>query len=38
MNDLEEGIKVAIENGASGISLFGNVNENVLEVMRKFKS
>jgi len=38
MNDLEEGIKVAIENGASGISLFGKVDEKVLEVIQKFKS
>jgi hypothetical protein len=38
MNDLEEGIQVAIENGASGISLFGKVDEKVLEVLRKFKS
>jgi hypothetical protein len=38
MNDLEAGIKVAIENGASGISLFGKVDEKVLEVLRKFKS
>ena len=38
MDELETGIKVAIENGASGVSLFGNVDENVLEVLRKFKS
>ena len=38
MDELETGIKVAIENGASGVSLFGSVDEKVLEVLRKFKS
>lgn len=34
-NDAEivQGIKLAIKNGASGISLFGNVNENVLKAL-----
>jgi hypothetical protein len=35
MEELEKGIKVAIGNGASGVSLFGKVDENVLDVLRK---
>lgn len=38
MAELEEGIKTAIDNGASGVSLFGNVDEKVLAVLQKFKS
>ncbi len=37
MDELEEGIKFAIKNGASGVSLFGKVDKNVLNVLRKFK-
>jgi len=37
MDELEKGIEVAIKNGASGVSLFGKVDENVLDVLRKFK-
>jgi hypothetical protein len=37
MDELEIGIKVAIKNGASGVSLFGRVDENVLNVLRKYK-
>jgi hypothetical protein len=36
MDELEAGIKVAIKNGASGVSLFGRVDEKVLNVLRKF--
>lgn len=38
MDELEEGIKTAIENGASGVSLFGRVDEKVLAILKKFKS
>ena len=38
MDELEEGIKTAIKNGASGVSLFGRVDEKVLAVLKKFKS
>ena len=31
-NELEQGIKTALKNGASGIVLFGHVNENILKV------
>jgi len=37
MGELEEGIKVAISKGASGVSIFGKVDENVLGVLSKFK-
>lgn len=33
--ELEQGIKTALEHGASGISFFGNVNERVLEILKK---
>ncbi len=36
MDELKKGIRVAIENGASGISFFGKVDENVLDVLRNF--
>jgi len=29
---LEQGIKTALKNGASGIVLFGHVDENILKV------
>jgi hypothetical protein len=38
MAELEEGIKFALKNGASGVSLFGKVDEKVLAVLQKFKS
>jgi len=34
--ELEQGIKVAMDNGASGVSLFGRIDENVLNTLRKF--
>lgn len=37
MDELEKGISVAIKNGASGVSLFGKVDQKVLDVLRKFK-
>lgn len=33
MAELEQGINFALKNGASGISLFGNVNDEVLKVL-----
>jgi hypothetical protein len=33
--ELELGIKTALSHGASGISLFGNVGENVLNILKK---
>jgi hypothetical protein len=35
--ELEEGIKFALKNGASGVSLFGSVDGKVLAVLQKFK-
>lgn len=34
-NELEIGIKAALQNGASGISFFGNVDEKTLSVLQK---
>jgi hypothetical protein len=33
--ELEEGIKLAMDNGASGVSLFGKIDDSVLEVLKK---
>ena len=33
--ELEEGIKLALANGASGISFFGKIDEGVLEVLKR---
>jgi hypothetical protein len=38
MEELEEGIKTALKNGASGVSLFGKVDGKVLAVLQKYKS
>ncbi len=37
-DELEQGIKTAMLNGASGVSFFGNVDENVLGVLKKITS
>ena len=37
IDDLEEGIKLAINNGASGVSIFGKVDQSVLADLGKFK-
>lgn len=37
MDELGEGIKTALQNGAAGVSLFGRVDEKVLDVLRKIK-
>ena len=36
--ELEQGIKIALRNGASGISFFGNVDEKVLGLLKKSAS
>ncbi|WP_303924529.1 family 10 glycosylhydrolase [Draconibacterium sediminis] len=33
--ELEEGIRVAIKNGASGVSLFGKIDEKTLGILKK---
>lgn len=38
MAELDEGIKTAMKNGASGVSLFGNVDKDILAVLQKYKS
>ncbi|MCK5729909.1 MAG: hypothetical protein KAH68_02465, partial [Draconibacterium sp.] len=35
--ELEQGIKTAMANGAAGVSLFGNVDENVLSTLKKIQ-
>lgn len=37
MEELENGIDTALKNGASGVSLFGKVDKNVLDVLSNFK-
>ena len=34
-DEIAEGIRVALKNGASGVSFFGNVKQNVLDVLSK---
>jgi len=36
--ELKEGIKVALEHGASGVSLFGRVDERVLNILKEVQS
>ncbi len=36
--ELEEGIRYAMKNGASGVSLFGRVDERVLGILKKAQS
>lgn len=35
-DELREGIQYALDNGAGGVSLFGEVNDEVLDVLRQF--
>jgi hypothetical protein len=35
MNELRKGIDSALRNGASGVSLFGNITDQILEVLSK---
>jgi len=37
MNDLHDGIKYALDNGAAGVSIFGRVDDEVLKVLSDFK-
>lgn len=37
MADLKDGIKYALDNGAAGVSLFGNIDDEVLKVISEFK-
>ncbi len=34
--ELEEGIRHALDNGAEGVSLFGNISDNVLDILKGF--
>jgi hypothetical protein len=36
--ELEQGMKTALSHGASGISLFGNIGDNVLGILKKVSS
>ncbi|MDU1890714.1 MAG: family 10 glycosylhydrolase [Dysgonomonas sp.] len=36
--EVEEGIKYALENGASGISIFGDLNDDILAILNKYKT
>jgi len=35
--DFREGVRYALKNGASGVSLFGDVTENILNVLKEFQ-
>lgn len=35
--ELQSGIKNALDNGASGVSLFGRIEDNVLNVLKQFR-
>lgn len=37
-DELSEGIRFAMENGASGVSLFGSIDERVLNILKKAKN
>lgn len=37
IEEFEEGVKYALDNGASGISVFGDLNDDVLNVLSKYK-
>jgi hypothetical protein len=37
VEEIDAGIKTALENGASGVSLFGKVDEKILAVLKKYK-
>ena len=36
-NDLRDGIKYALDNGATGVSLFGTIDDEKLELIKEFK-
>lgn len=35
-NELAEGIRIALANGASGVSLFGKIDDDILKTLKKF--
>lgn len=37
-SELEEGIKYALENGACGVSIFGELNDDVLAILAKYRT
>ena len=37
-NELAEGIRIALANGASGVSLFGKIDDDVLKTLKKFRA
>lgn len=37
MQEVEQGVKYALENGASGISIFGNLDDEVLQILARNK-
>lgn len=36
--EVEKGIKAALDNGAAGVSVFGQINDHVLTVIKKFSN
>jgi hypothetical protein len=38
MADLEKGVRLAVQNGAAGVSLFGGVTPEVLQTLQKANS
>lgn len=38
VQDFEEGVKYALNNGASGVSIFGDVSDELLAVINKYKT
>lgn len=36
--EIEEGVKCALESGASGVSMFGNIDDEVLAILNKYKT
>ncbi len=37
INEFETGVKTALENGASGISVFGKIDADTLKILKKYK-
>lgn len=37
VNDIRDGVKYALDNGASGVSLFGDMNDEILSMIKEFK-
>ncbi|MBK5720070.1 family 10 glycosylhydrolase [Dysgonomonas sp. Marseille-P4677] len=36
--EIEEGIKYALQNGASGVSIFGDLNDDILAILSKYRT